>query len=529
MATYAVDTDGVSTAYSSISGAFGAFPNPLTEDVIVTCAATTGVVDTSAILFNVTNSAFSVTIKAAAGHEAVVTGINTDKFRWVVTDDETLYTLESNIYIENLQIIPTRSSGTSYFLRIHSSAPTGIIQISGCYIQGSGGGGGTIIGIDSGSDNVDLRVFNNIFADIGDSGASNNGIKVTGGISKIYNNIIRNAYRGIATSAGTTNLIKNNAIFFSDNDIISGGTDTIDYCATDDGDGTNAVAPLDGDWTKEYTDPSNGDFTPVAGGNTADGGVNDPGSGLYSKGMDGVSYVTDSWSIGVVQYVAAGGTTVDVDKLNSNIAMFGTAETGDANVSGEMLAITQGMFIPTVNAGATVSADSLAITQSLFGPTVSGGARFDAGMLNLTQAIFGPSVVGDALVSADALAITQSLFAPSVSAGGSVSVSPVMLALTQAVFGPSVSGGATVDAGMLALTNALFEPTVTAEGGTTVRPTELAMTIALFGPTVYGAAPAETLALLSTITQLFSTGSTITQSKDINSEATATLEIDTPI
>ena len=48
----------------------------------------------------------------------------------------------------------------------------------------------------------------------------------------------------------------------------------------------------------------------MAGGRANDGGTNDPGDPYYDTGMDGVSYVTDSWSIGVVQYVAAGGANI---------------------------------------------------------------------------------------------------------------------------------------------------------------------------------------------------------------------------
>ena len=87
-----------------------------------------------------------------------------------------------------------------------------------------------------------------------------------------------------------------------------GGGTTVDYCASDDGDGTNAVAPSGANWANEFSNAAGGDFTLVAGGNCEGGGTDDPGSGLYSNDMDGDAY-TSPWSIGVDAKTAAGGAS----------------------------------------------------------------------------------------------------------------------------------------------------------------------------------------------------------------------------
>ena len=64
---------------------------------------------------------------------------------------------------------------------------------------------------------------------------------------------------------------------------------------------------LDIDWTKELTDPDNGDFHLVAGGNCIGNGLVDPGIGLYSDDITETSRTTP-WSIGPYQAYAPSET-----------------------------------------------------------------------------------------------------------------------------------------------------------------------------------------------------------------------------
>lgn len=61
------------------------------------------------------------------------------------------------------------------------------------------------------------------------------------------------------------------------------------------------------DWTKDFTDPDNGDFRPVAEANIIGNGLNDPGVGLFSTDIIEEEYVTDSWNIGAYAGVASSG------------------------------------------------------------------------------------------------------------------------------------------------------------------------------------------------------------------------------
>ncbi len=86
--------------------------------------------------------------------------------------------------------------------------------------------------------------------------------------------------------------------------LIDGAGSVIDYCASDDGDGTNAVAASGGDWDNEMNDPGNEDFTLITGGNCENAGTDDPSSGLYLDDITDTTRVS-VWSIGAYGAPAA--------------------------------------------------------------------------------------------------------------------------------------------------------------------------------------------------------------------------------
>jgi hypothetical protein len=114
----------------------------------------------------------------------------------------------------------------------------------------------------------------------------------------------------ISDSYGSYSL--QNLAIFNNNDDFGGsqiGGATIDYCASDDGDGTNAI-DWDSeatDWAANFTDYSNGDFS-----------VKDTSADIYQAGTD-LSSSDGIWRdiagnersatpcIGAFEYVAAGG------------------------------------------------------------------------------------------------------------------------------------------------------------------------------------------------------------------------------
>jgi hypothetical protein len=114
------------------------------------------------------------------------------------------------------------------------------------------------------------------------------GIWNNNGICNVYNCTFYNNYDAIKFTIGGTMVVKNCISFANISDYTGGvGSETLDYNASDDGFGTNSVSPLDSDWDNEVTDKVNFDFRLVPGGNCVEGGVNDPGSGLYSDDIVG--------------------------------------------------------------------------------------------------------------------------------------------------------------------------------------------------------------------------------------------------
>ena len=120
---------------------------------------------------------------------------------------------------------------------------------------------------------------------------------------KIYNCTISGNYLGIN---GSSHVITNCAVFNNYDDFY--GTMTIDYCASDDGDGTHAVNISPGateatDWASCFVDYANGDFHLNSGSVCVNAGADL--SGTFTTDIDGETRVT--WDIGADEYVAAGG------------------------------------------------------------------------------------------------------------------------------------------------------------------------------------------------------------------------------
>jgi len=125
----------------------------------------------------------------------------------------------------------------------------------------------------------------------------------------IYNNIAEGMTTGLLIAAnGNGVTAKNNAFFTCTDDINDGDNSTLDYNATDDGDGGNAIAPSGADWDNEFVDSANGDFTLVASGNCDGGGVG-PGTdaNVPTTDMEGDARAGATCDVGVDETAAAGG------------------------------------------------------------------------------------------------------------------------------------------------------------------------------------------------------------------------------
>jgi len=292
-------------AYSSMNAWEAAEQTDLVSDTnihIVYCRASSGTADATSTTINgwTTGASNYILIEAADGDQAVKTGIDANRYRLAVTDGTCLFIYEDYVRINKLQIQPLFSATSTYYgTDIANQTTNNDIRISNCYYDANGG---TRYGIRIWDADANLKIWNTIFT-VGNRGFL---VGLSGADVEMYNSIVYgSAADGVEYQAGTTGVLKNNAIFNNNDDIDNAGTVTIDYVASDDGDGTNAVAASGGNWANEYNNVAGGDYTLLNGGNCYQGGADNPSSGLYTTDMEGDSYNGGAYSIGVDEYVVA--------------------------------------------------------------------------------------------------------------------------------------------------------------------------------------------------------------------------------
>ncbi len=316
---------GASGDYASLNALESAEQQDLTDgggDTFAAICTTTGdnAADTTATLLNgfTTGIANYVTVVAASGDEALITGYDTSRYRIEVSNDECLHLVDDYYRFINLQIKTTTTGTTSYGIRVNGGA-SGDIYVDSCRIEGVGGGSAILLGVYTDGPGR-LYVYNTIVNNIGTFGASNVGIQIAAGAGELYNNTLYNINRAIYFASGAADndtTAKNNLVFNNTDDFLDANTGSVyDYNASDDADGTNAqtVNSTD-DWAAEVVDAAGGDFTLVLGSVCDDNGTDDPGSGLFSDDIAGTTRVSP-WDIGAFELIA-GGVTHDVSAADA--------------------------------------------------------------------------------------------------------------------------------------------------------------------------------------------------------------------
>lgn len=228
---------------------------------------------------------------------------------------------EDFVRYDGLQFKLTRSADAymSVLLINGQSAINNHIMIDKCFVT-CDEAGATVktIGI-SGIDVDSIVTVRNTIVDL----PSRRGISAGGhgGTWKIYNCTIAHisALDGIYATDECTMTVKNCAVFDTADDF--DGPDTIDYCASDDGDGDHAVAPSGGDWPNEFTDPGNGDYRILNTGNCYQAGESHTNDGDVPTDDIADNPRTDGQeSIGAFEYVAEGVT----ENLSGTLAAAGS-------------------------------------------------------------------------------------------------------------------------------------------------------------------------------------------------------------
>lgn len=219
------------------------------ETVLCLCRSSVGTADTSSpsILNFVTDATHVVRIQAASGHEALKTGFDVNRYRLTAK-----VSVDNHVILDGLQI----DSSNHCIATVSSS---GVIQVLNCYLR-SGVLSSGIYCIHGGT----WISQNTIIYD------SYTGIWLDDSTLDCENCVIKGGSDGLTLLGTSLANITNCAVFDSTGanfDIGGTATAIIDHCASDDGNGTNAVAPSGSDWDNEFVDSTNGDFTLLNTGN----------------------------------------------------------------------------------------------------------------------------------------------------------------------------------------------------------------------------------------------------------------------
>jgi hypothetical protein len=264
----------------------------------VYCRSSAGTADTTALTVSgwTVDADNYVIIEAASGDEVLKTGWDAARYRLSVggkaVSVQNNYTQFLGLQIEN-----TTTAGAAVSIDAGSMQD---ILFDGCRIRGGGGSTGTAYGIYAANwTDVGAIIQNCIFSNFSTDSFWGYGVFIY--VGSVAHTVVADCGRGIASAGGTVT-VTNCASFSNTDDFY--GSPTIDHCASDDGDGSNAVAPDGGDWDNEYNDSGNGDFTLLNSGNCYHGGVT--GTGVATD-IDGDAWDASTPSIGVDEYVAAGG------------------------------------------------------------------------------------------------------------------------------------------------------------------------------------------------------------------------------
>ena len=286
--------------------------NDTIEEAALESSSANHTADTTAVLIDGwttgTNNYIKIYTTAAARHDGKW---NEGKYRLNVVSGTTLTIGEYYVRIDGIQI--HSGNVVSVYISTWGGGQSGDIRISNNIIQGNSNHAWSGDITSSTDDNYIIYVWNNIFYD-----DLSNGYGVYANRSTVtwyvYNNTFQNSSYGIVRDAGT--VIAKNNLFKSVTNPASGtfaaGTGynatnnaSMGYTVTDGSVGdrlsqTFSFVNEDGDdFHLASTDAGAKDF-----------GVSDPGSGLFSDDIDGVTR-SGTWDIGADEYVAAGGAVIN--------------------------------------------------------------------------------------------------------------------------------------------------------------------------------------------------------------------------
>jgi hypothetical protein len=291
------------TLAAAIAGEVAANANLVTMAGILTISIEgdwSSTIDTASVNINgfTTNSTYYLKITTDAANRALKTGWTTARYNLHPATPAVFAAIDVNdvnVWIDGLQVTCSASGGA-----IITNTTPNLCYISNCYL----------VAINTQpvlySYHCNTVIWNSVLT------GGRWGIVVEVGDCKAYNcTIYGNVNDGVnfTSSSNGTGTFKNCAVFAHDDDFNTAGTSgsvTIDYCASDDNDGTHNVAESGGGaaWPSDFTAAATGNFTILGTSNLVGAGTDDPGAGLYSTDIDGVAR-SSTWDVGADEYATA--------------------------------------------------------------------------------------------------------------------------------------------------------------------------------------------------------------------------------
>lgn len=330
MATYYVNPDsaggdgttnalsGATAAYTSLSAWEAARQADLTGTGVheVVCE-TGGTADTTTVNISgwTTTASDYIDIHTSAEHRHA--GIWSDaKYRLAVADNNGFTISEDYVRISWLQVSSSATTATNRSAITISSiiSAANEFRFYGNIIKGTGATSTyKLNGILSNDADAIVKAWNNIIYDCINGTTQSTGIYLASGTNcEVYNNTITDC--GIGIWAGSSNVkavnnLVNNIATASLTYVGTFSTGT-DYNSTDSTDAIGVGSNNRTSQTFTFANEAGDDFHLAAGDAGAkDFGTSDPGAGLFSDDIDGVTR-TGTWDIGADEYVAAGGSNL---------------------------------------------------------------------------------------------------------------------------------------------------------------------------------------------------------------------------
>ena len=248
-----------------------------------------------------TGASNGLTIQAAPGEEAVASGWDTGRARLSVANSDVLLINEDYVTLIGLQVESSGTNGSNQDVVLQNAASAGnLVTIDSCRIRGVNGSSNVQSAIRASHSSSIMMIFNTLGYNAVSVNASA-GLRFQGATCNVYNSDFYSNDDGIRNQGTTCNV--HNVASFNNADDFNGTFATIDFCASDDGDGTNDVAgnEADADWTTDFAGAATGDFTLLTGSPLVGGGIDGPGSGLFSDDINGQAR-TITWDVGADEF-----------------------------------------------------------------------------------------------------------------------------------------------------------------------------------------------------------------------------------